>query len=311
MDICAITLDLREVTRRLIEEGSGEASILHQCEGLVMQIEATGAGAEFGELALRIGEMGRQLSRQGETHLGGLLARVEMRLAAGLFIAHMSIYGNNHYYSISEMRLAAAGEIQLQYKVMVDAVDLGHSIREKLGRFGLYSTASRIDSIREGALDLDADLGGIVQEAVQIASFLREHDADLEGEAMEVDRMATGLKAVMAAQLAARLRDSFLEAQVGCLDTAISYNRDRWLLTHPQGEILQAELAKFSGKPGSEGKSAALHSISEYSTTLGQCLEDAKGLEGLKQWYLEGAIGLPAPGPGLKGSFKVEASFYS
>jgi hypothetical protein len=40
---------------------------------------------------------------------------------------------------------------------------------------------------------------------------------------MEVDRMATGLKAVMAAQLAARLRDSFLEAQVGYLDTAITY----------------------------------------------------------------------------------------
>jgi hypothetical protein len=118
-----------------------------------------------GELALRIGEMGRQLSRQGETHLGGLLARVEMRLAA-------------------------AGEIQLQYKVMSDAVDLGDH-EEKLCRIGEYSTAARIDSIREGALHLDADLAGIVQEAVQIARILREHDADLEGEAMEVDRMAT------------------------------------------------------------------------------------------------------------------------
>ena len=69
--------------------------------------------------------------------------------------------------------------------------------------------------------------------------------------------MATGLRAVMAAQAAACDRDAFLQVQASRLETAIGYCRDRWLLTQPRGEGLRADLQKFDGKPGSAEKSAA------------------------------------------------------
>ena len=65
---------------------------------------------------------------------------------------------------------------------------------------------------------MDADLEGIANEADEVSRALRScGHGDLEGEAMEVERMSTGLRAVMAAQTAASDRDQFLQGQVSLL----------------------------------------------------------------------------------------------
>ena len=172
------------------ESEAGLTQAASQAEMLGSNLHVSG---ELEELAGRIREVATQLSAQGQPTIGSELNRIESRVCL-------------------------AGQIQLQYKVVGDVVDL-LAFDLKLRRRGLEEVADGIQRVRETAVELDGDLEACAEEATQLGryhihthththtytrtrteelspqsdnrtrngSFLRE-DGEFEAEAMEVER---------------------------------------------------------------------------------------------------------------------------
>jgi len=246
---------------------AGHKSTAGIVEGAKRELHVSG---DLNALPPYLEQLALQLKTEGHAELSGILKRVRMKVVL-------------------------AAQLQMQYKVIHDVVDL-FDFEETLLKRGLEKELKEIAQLREDSLYLDADLEHLAEKCARLGARLRklgdptpDRTSELEGEAMEMERMAMGLKAVLKANLAASKRDNFISQNLLLIESAIEYYRDRFLYMMPESPKLEAAYDTVKDKPPSAEKDAILHDLNIHKQTITRSIEDARVLEALKAWYINGA----------------------